>query len=184
MPASYRHELIKDIDFGRFSTRYYVKDGILHAGPVWDFDLSMGNISNEYSETVYKRYWNRDGQGNGSNDSTQGLWVNGDWYKWLCKDEYFMDLVEKRWQELRPVTENIFRDNELGKNAIDRYMEVYQEDFISNYSKNGANWALTYPITQLAYRKPAKTFPGNVEQLRTWLDQRMAWLDGQFGTGE
>lgn len=175
-------EMIKDIDFARFSTRYYVSGGILYAGPVWDFDLSMGNISGTYIESNYKRYGNREGYGNGSGDSAQGLWANtGDFYQWLCQDEYFMQLVKARWQELRPVTENLFRDNALGTNLIDRYMEAYLTDFKSNYTDAG--WAISWPLTQLEYHAPAADYEGNVEILRDWLQRRMAWLDTQFGTG-
>ena len=38
-------EVIKDVDFGNLSTRYYCQDGKLHAGPPWDMDLTWGNIS-------------------------------------------------------------------------------------------------------------------------------------------
>ena len=34
--------MTKDIGFS--STRFYIKDGKLYAGPLWDLDLSSGNI--------------------------------------------------------------------------------------------------------------------------------------------
>ena len=174
-------EMIKDIDFARFSTRYYVCGGILYAGPPWDFDLSMGNISTSYIESNYKRYGNRDGYGNGSGDSTQALWAQKDFYQWLCKDDYFMQLVAARWQEIRPITENLFRDNEMGTNLLDRYLDAYLTDLEGNYSEAG--WSVSKPLLQLEYNYPASDYVGNVELLRGWLEGRMAWLDTQFGTG-
>lgn len=36
------NELFKNVDFNYSSTRFYIKDGVLYAGPLWDLDLSGG----------------------------------------------------------------------------------------------------------------------------------------------
>ena len=172
------NEMIKDVDFGTFSTRVYIKDGILHAGPPWDMDLSMGNVSDVFGENNYKFYYNRAGMGNGSGDSTQGFWAQRDYYLWLSVDPYFMDLVRQRWQELRPVIENLAADNALGQNRIDQYLSVFQTDLEENYSVGG--WSVSKPGVTMAYNRPAKDYIGNVEQLRTWLTKRFLWLDEQW----
>lgn len=176
-------ELVKDIDFGRFSTRYYVKDGVLYAGPPWDLDLSMGNLSKEYWEEVYQKYHNLSGYGNGSGDSTQGFWCNEkDFYRWLCQDEAFMKLVVKRWAEMKPMTDNLAMPNELGMSRIDWYMENAREALESNYTKEGAGWPIHYKLISLEYDEPAKDYIGNVEILRNWLIARIAWLDEAFSS--
>ena len=38
------NELFKDVDFSTSSTRFYLKKGRLYAGPLWDMDLSSGNV--------------------------------------------------------------------------------------------------------------------------------------------
>jgi|GEM_PF-2790198 len=38
------HEFVKDTDIIWDSTRFYIEDGKLHGGPVWDLDISQGNI--------------------------------------------------------------------------------------------------------------------------------------------
>lgn len=38
------HEYVKDTDVVWDSTRFYIEDGKLHGGPVWDLDISQGNI--------------------------------------------------------------------------------------------------------------------------------------------
>ncbi|MFA6948254.1 MAG: CotH kinase family protein, partial [Eubacteriales bacterium] len=81
-------EMIKDVDFAEYSTRYFVKDGKLYAGPPWDCDLTMGNVS--YCEPKYLTYNNSDGMGDGSENSTQVFWARRDWHEWLCRDSYFM----------------------------------------------------------------------------------------------
>lgn len=176
-------ELVKDVDFGHFSTRYYVKDGILYAGPPWDLDLSMGNLTKNHYEDTYKEYHNLPGYGDGSGDSTHGFWANEkDFYRWLCQDEQFMKLVAKRWAELKPMTDNLVRANELGLSRIDWYLKNAGEILESNYSKDGAGWPLSYKLVSLEYDEPAKDYIGNVEILRNWLIGRIAWLDEAFSS--
>ena len=67
-------EFTKNLDSNSFSTRYFIKDGKLYAGPVWDFDLSAGNVSPHVGEEGYKIYLNIEGRGDDSGDSTRGLW--------------------------------------------------------------------------------------------------------------
>lgn len=175
-------ELIKDIDYGAFSARYFVKDGILNAGPPWDMDLTMGNVSLSHFETKYHLYHNIKGEGNGSGDSTQGHWAPGkDFYIWLAEDPYFMDLVKARWQELKPITDNIVMDNELGQARIDWYLQEGGAMLESNYTAEGAGWPVAKPNVNLEYSYPAKDYAGNVELLKQWLIGRIAWLDSRYG---
>ena len=61
-------EYVMTKDIGFSSTRFYIKDGKLYAGPLWDLDLSSGNIDDhknaedfrsknsfKWFEDVYKR---------------------------------------------------------------------------------------------------------------------------------
>lgn len=179
------HELIKDIDFGRFSTRYYVTGGILHAGPPWDVDYSMGNVSSQHWEAVYQRYNNVGSYGDGSGDSTRGLWANTkDFYQWLCQDEWFLEQVYARWQELQPVIENLYCTNELGTSRIDLYLQYYGDDLESNYTSDGAGWPVDDPFSEQEWQSPAADYRGNVELLRDWLARRTDWLNSQWLSAE
>ena len=52
-------EMTKHIDFGQFSDRYFVRNGKLYAGPLWDLDLAMGNVSEKRSfDPQYSLYYN------------------------------------------------------------------------------------------------------------------------------
>lgn len=176
-------EVVKDIDFNRFSTRYVLKDGKLYAGPPWDLDLSMGNVSEKFDQDNYYRYHNRMGMGNNSGDSTQGLWAQIRLYEYLCKDPYFMNLVKARWQELLPLTENLVTENSLGISQIDRYLEAYEDDYRKNFSKfGGAGWDITKPGCLYCDQSLSVNYSGNVNELRVWLENRIAWLDTQFGS--
>lgn len=202
-------EMIKDVDFAEYSTRYYFEDGILHAGPPWDLDLTIGNVSTEKEEFKFASYNNVDGagdavyqvlsgaeaygsdSGNLSGDeqsgagsvtafggSAYGLWAAyGDYYYWLCRDPWFMELVQQRWLAVREITENLAEDNELGENLIDRYLAAYEEDLSGNFQC----WSVSEPAHMSEWQEPADTYAENVEMLRMWLIKRASYLDSQFG---
>ena len=172
------HELFKDIDFAQYSTRYYRKDDILYAGPPWDFDLSMGNVSQKSGEWKYWNYNNQDESTDQSGDSTRAYWAQKDFYMWLWQDGWFRQQVMDRWAELRGVTENLYAENDQGISRLDAYIAAYQPQMESNYTEAG--WPLNKPAGNLDDRYPAKTWLGNVEKLRDWLSRRSAWLDSQW----
>lgn len=175
------HELVKDVDFGEYSTRYYFKDGILHAGPPWDLDLTMGNVSAEKEEYKYGAYNNADGCGDESGDSTRGMWAEGtDYYYWLCRDPWFNERLQQRWQAVRSLTENLAADNELGRSLLGTYTDVYGETLEANFS--AAGWSVSVPEKTAEWQEPADTYAGNVEMLRVWLIKRVAYLDAQLNS--
>lgn len=172
-------ELFKNIDFAFSSSRYYIKDGKLYGGPIWDFDLSSGNISN--ADDKNKRYnnYNKNGEshGNGSGNSYECLWTTEfAWTKALMDCEEFRDRLIARYEELQPKIENLYRDNELGKNAIDALLDRYGFSFAKNYTpkaEGGAGWELR---GKYIGRYADATFEENVEYLRNWLKKRNEWL--------
>ena len=93
-----------------------------------------------------------------------------------------MKLVEKRWAEMKPMTDNLVMANELGLSRIDWYLENAGEILESNYTKTGAGWPLSYKLISIEYDEPAKDYIGNVEILRNWLINRIAWLDDAFSS--
>jgi len=172
------HELFKDIDFSQYSTRYYMKDDILYAGPPWDLDLSMGNVNQEASEWKYWNYNNQDESTDQSGDSARAYWAQKDFYMWLWQDSWFRQQVMDRWAELRGITENLYAENDLGISRLDAYIAAYQPECESNFTEAG--WPLSRPTGNLDDRYPADTWVGNVERLRDWLMRRAAWLDSQW----
>ena len=173
-------ELTKDIDLGRASTRFFQKDGKLYAGPPWDMDLTMGNVSSSHYEDVYKRYSNVNSSGN----SYEGLWTrNILWYKWLCEDSYFMELVVKRWNELLPTTMSLVYDGDDSLSLINQYLTNYSEYLEKNYAskdKGGAGWKVNKKTLSIEYDGPASTYVGNVGLLEDWLINRIDWLNNEF----
>ena len=165
------HELVKDIDFGEYSTRYYFKDGIMYAGPPWDLDFTMGNVAVNKDEDKYMVYnVSRDFYG-----SAEGLWAYGeDYYYTLCQDPWFMDKVAYRWSEVRPIAENLAADNELGVNVIDQYVAEYRNILEKDFERYGQE------VHVSEWQKPGKTYIENVDMLKNRIIKRIEYLDTQF----
>ncbi len=75
------YELFKNPDTNYSSVYFYWdKDGALQCGPIWDFDMAIGNVSHK---------------GNGVFESTETLWTaaQNPWFKALLKFDEFKALV-------------------------------------------------------------------------------------------
>ena len=164
-------ELFKDVDGWFSSMFFYLKNGIMHAGPVWDFDLSCGNASKYVDEDKYRTYCNVRGFGTGSGDSADGIWMRYGWLDLLMDCDEFYELVKKRYLELQPYIVNLYSDNELGKNQIDRLIDENR----AAIERNNEIWQMdtAYSIYEM---KPLPTFEENVEFFREWLQRRNEFL--------
>lgn len=161
------NELFKNVDFDVSSTRFYIKEGKLYAGPIWDFDLSSGNV-NEYE--FYVEYTNY----KTTKKSSEGFYCRKLWYSELIECNAFKQLVSERYIELQPRIVNLYSDNELGKNRIDSLIDRYGDSFKANYEVAG--WDISKCYGSFESRCPADTFEGNVELLRSWLADRNEWI--------
>jgi hypothetical protein len=166
-------EYFKPVDFNIASNWYYLEDGILNAGPVWDFDLAMGNVGTPEISFKYLRYNNLPGAGNGTSDSTQEIYCDYSWFGTFLQIPEFNALVTERFLALQPQIVNLYEDNALGKNRIDALLEEYGEAI-------GRSWdAATWPMDKvwsIYAGKPRDTYEENVEWLRAWLRDRNEWL--------
>ncbi len=82
------NEIFKTQDISAYSV-YMFKDkgGKLHFGPLWDFDLSSGNVN--YEDRGLPNYWF-------SMANNRNVWFNG-----LMKNNEFRVLFKERWLEIR-----------------------------------------------------------------------------------
>ena len=153
------NEFFKNVDIGTSSTRYYLKDGKLYAGPVWDLDLSSGNADKDYYGVIYK---------------SENIHASrAQWYRWFCKEERFMDLVKARFVEMNDYFVNLYAENELGNSRIDVLLAQHGASFERNFTTAGWNvWDKTSELERI----PEGTYEENVEYLRGWLKERHAWL--------
>ena len=178
-------ELMKDIDIYHGSTYFYIKNGKIYSGPMWDMDLSMGNVSKSVgltmdSEEKYRIYWNipnyfRQSYGNGSGDSTEGLWAQVDWYGPLMECEEFASRVKQKFEELQPAIRDLYEDG----GAIDRLLADCYDGCIRDYTDYGTQLDVKY--FNCEYDEFFSTYDEAVQYMKDWLRARNKWLCGYFG---
>jgi len=160
-------ETAKNIDGFRLST-YMFKDrnGKLHMGPVWDYNLSLGNA--DYLDGWIPSGWyNR-------------LLGDGDypWWRRLFEDPEFQLHYADRWFELR---RGLFATERL-LGMIDDYAALLQEPQARNFNR----WRILgedvwpNPVDEDPAYAAIATYGGEVAWMKNWLEARLTWLDGQI----
>lgn len=168
------NELFKNVDFNFSSTRFYIKDDKLYAGPMWDYDLSSGNCKSTYYTDYYV-----DGV------SYKGYYCDQmKWYTLLLKNPTFSSKLQARYKELQYKIQNIYRADSTAKISINNQLVLYGNSFMRNYlSKDqlGAGWELT---NEDGYSYSAESgwtqWQQPIEFLRSWLQNRNAWMCEQW----
>lgn len=166
------NELFKNQDFNFSSTRFYIKEGKLYAGPMWDLDLSSGNVKTSYYGEAAR--------------ATSGFkCTEMNWYKYLLRNAVFSEKVKQRYEELQFKIQNIYKNGSTASNSIDQLLAQYGRSFRSNFAPTaqlGAGWKLT---TDDGYSYSGESgwtnYDQPVEYLRNWLQGRNEWLCSQWG---
>ncbi len=169
------HELLKDCDMVTGSTYFYRKDGILYAGPVWDMDLSMGNVSHYFDQDKYRIYNNVQGFGDNGGDSATGIWAQQEWFESLMKKDFFYKAVKEKYSSLTDQIKELYALN----GYIDRLCNTYGASFARNYAEAG--WQVDIPYSDYEDETPCHTFEENITELKRWLSRRDAYLRDYFG---
>lgn len=173
-------ELFKNKDCNVSSTRFYIKNNKFYAGPLWDCDLSSGNVSEYPGYTDYLCYNNCGEYGNGSDKSYEGYWaitstanlIGTSWIELLMNCDEFSEEFYERYQELQGKIENLYQDNSLGKNKMDLLLTEYK----SSFNRDAVKWPVaSYKGSEL-YRNDEKTYDESVTFLRSFLKNRNEWL--------
>ena len=142
-------EITKNVDSRNYSSMYLhlVPSGKITMGPLWDFDLSFGNV--DYADSRY----------------TDGYWIKEHaWYQRLFQDPSFVRLVKERFM--------FFKGNQnFLLNKIDEYAEQLrwaQEENDSRWATIGS-YVWPNPVV-------FDTYTEEVNHLKAWLSARMDWL--------
>lgn len=177
------NEYFNTVDFGYSSVKYYINndaDGnpIIYAGALWDLDLSSGNYSLEEA-----RQWNK--------FRCQEV---STWFRYLMQNTTFKNKVIAKFKSMQATIQNIYKDNELGTNQIDKIYEYIKAARIRNYTsvaEGGAGWSeSTVDSAEIKYYPysygtvspySTYTYDQHVEFLRDWLQNRNEWMCEQWG---
>jgi hypothetical protein len=160
-------EISRNVDGYRLSTFMYKDrdsvDSRLHLGPVWDFNLGFSNV--DYCIGPGYQGWAID-----FNDFCPGdYWVVHFWWKRLWQDPLFVKQMKQEWANLRAST----LSNEHIFHLVDSLENMLQEPAQRNFVR----WPT---LNEYVWPNPVITgsYQGEVDRMRTWLTNRLAWMDG------
>ena len=130
---------------------YKPRGGKLNFGPLWDFDLSSGNIN--YA---------------GNEDPTGWYIRDSEWHKPLFEHSDFGQRVHARWCELK-------REGTVTNlpAQVDRIVASIDPAAIE---RNFAKWDILGKDVYSSYFI-GQTYREETEYLKTWLANRAAWMD-------
>ena len=121
-------------------------------GPLWDFDLAFGNVENSEFE------------------NPEGFWIKDNaWYRGLFQDPNFVNKVKTRFAYFR--SQQIFL-----LERIDFYASYLDELQQNNHAQWDVFRNIPWPNTSAS-----ESYKQEVDELKSWYNDRMDWLDNAIG---
>jgi hypothetical protein len=153
-------EATKNIDGFRFSA-YFTKDrgGKIRMQPIWDWNLSFGNARGKQGYMPEYWYW------------PQLTDQQYPWFRRLFEDPDFGQRYIDRWAQWRT---NVFSNAHLLR-RVDELAAMLKEPAARNFER----WPILGQIVDAEYLAP-KTYDEEIQYLKTWITNRLAWIDSQF----
>jgi hypothetical protein len=153
----FTNEVMENEDTRDFSSIFYYKDrgGKLGMGPVWDFDISTGNV--DYSPAV----------------EPEGIWYirDGPWFIRMAQDAVFILKVRKRWTDMRStIIQQVLTD--VDQTALDLKLSQAQ-----NFKRWPTLDKYVWPNAVVL-----GTYDKEVAHLKEFLTKRIAWMDANMAS--
>lgn len=136
--------------------------GLLHMGPLWDFDLAFanGNVTGYNCATDNWSYQNV----RPFPDDVPTYWQD------LYADPEFQRNFKCRWQDLR--------DGAISLETFTARIDAWKTFTAAARVRDQAKWnTIGMQIFPNCFSAP--TYDGEVDMLLAWIDARITWLDGQ-----
>ena len=164
-------EVFKNLDGYRRSAYFHYKKGKIHMGPVWDFNISMGNFV--FYENIMK---------------TSGLMYpkehyfdgnqNAFWFKKLMSFKGFQKIVHDIYQKER-LSSGAFNWQTLSENINSFRKQIGLGPIYRNFDRWRIIGKIMYPFWYNRGPLP-KTYHGEIRKMKGWLSDRLQWLDAHF----
>lgn len=162
-------EAVKNVDGYRIST-FLLKDkdskyGKLRIGPPWDYNLALGNAD-------YCDGGSTDGWAYQFNSVCPGdQWQVPFWWDRLLTDPEFTNRLRCRWDELRA---GPFHTDSLMAH-IDEVTALLDNAQARNFDRWEILGNYVWPNNFVG-----STYTEEIQYLKTWIEERMIWLDNNF----
>ncbi len=160
-------ELGRNVDGYRLSSYLHKDkdsdDSLLHAGPVWDFNLAYGN-ANYYgalSTTGFQAQF----------DQPTDLRPVPFWWAKLSESDAFLRTAAVRWYDLRA---GLLSDAALTQ-RIDQTAALLDEAQERNFERWPILGQYVWPNAAIG-----ESYAEEVSNLKNWIVQRAAWMDSRF----
>lgn len=161
-------EVAKNFDAYRRSAFFYkAHNGKIHMGPLWDFNIALGNLRvfdfHKPKGWVYEFHFVFTRQ--------------SFWFQRLLQDTYFRDKVIERYKELRQ------KDGLLCDGHIEDIIDSFAYEIGDSANRDTIRWAGTHKLIERVFvrtKDKAHTLPGHVAILKKWMFSRLKWLDAHI----
>lgn len=160
------NEFTKNVDAYQYSfymhkDRNDINDKLLF-GPIWDFDLSFGNINAQNGQ-----------KSTGWQFAESSCWKM--YQKSVFRDTFMVRMLRERWIDLRKTTlkeESLFQ-------RIDSIYNSVSDPIKRNYEV----WPFDGKVMDIwGYKHPAKTYNEDMNLMKTFITNRLTWIDGAVKT--
>ncbi len=167
------NEISKNVDGYRISSFMYKQKvsegGKLVAGPLWDFNIALGNAN--YCAGGSTSGWAKD-----FNSICGGGLQVPFWWSKLLMDSTYANRTHCRWLALR---QNVLSDS-LILQSIDSIAQQLDSASIRHYQRWPILGIYVWPNNYIG-----QTYSDEVNYLKTWITNRLAWMDANmFGSCE
>lgn len=167
------NEFTKNMDGYRLSTYMYKDrddvDGKLYMGPVWDYNLALGNYAVAGFNGDDPEGWAIDFGKINRGDAYQLPF----WWDRLLQDQTFVDQLKQRWDELRETT--------LHKDTVFKSIDEKVEYIKPSRERNFEIWTDMFEMFIWPNDPLADDYDGEIDYLKSWITDRLEWVDDSIG---
>ena len=156
-------EMSKNVDGFRYSVYFHKdRDGKLKLEPVWDWNLSFGNADFYGGWSTFQWY----------HMHLRPSEIS--WYRRLRQDPDFNQRCNDRWAQLRR--------NEFDTERIFKRIEEMATELRDAQARNFNRWGIMGQRVHANWFV-GRTYRDEVDWMKRWIKDRMAWIDSQMVSG-
>ena len=159
-------EFLKPVDGNMWASVYMYKprNGKIHLGPLWDFDLAEGSANRAGNVVSSSSWYLKNSLGVSAMQSSKT------WFNRLNEDPDFRAAVIKRWNE---VDQDLHPSN---------YIAIYRNQIAKSANENFKKWNHGKKISK--YQVVKSSWSDDVDYVRGWLESRNNWMNGQLDNND